>query len=138
MLGNSFGIETVSATSGLEEDDVVEALEHAIAARILVENRDSPDVVSFSHALVRETLYQDMSAARRVRLHERAAEALEPTATGEQFAELAHHFLAAAAPGRADKAVTYGVQGALRTYYGAAEGPPIASTLDHIVAAVAG
>ena len=34
--------------------------------------------------------------------------------------------------------VVYGVQGALRQYYGAKEGPPIASTLDHIVAAVAG
>jgi hypothetical protein len=32
----------------------------------------------------------------------------------------------------------YGVQGALRSYYGAGEGPPVASTLDHIVAAVAG
>src|SRR5206468_99466 len=72
----------------------------------------SPDVVSFSHALVRETLYQDMSAARRVRLHERAAAALEPTATEEQLGELAHHFLQAAAPGNADKAVTYGVQAA--------------------------
>ena len=34
--------------------------------------------------------------------------------------------------------VVYGVQGKLRDYYGVAEGPPIASTLDHIVAAVAG
>ena len=34
--------------------------------------------------------------------------------------------------------VVYGVQGKLREYYGATEGPPIASTLDHIVAAVAG
>jgi len=34
--------------------------------------------------------------------------------------------------------VVYGVQGALRQYYGVKEGPPIASTLDHIVAAVAG
>ena len=34
--------------------------------------------------------------------------------------------------------VVYGVQGALREYYGRKEGPPIASTLDHIVAAVAG
>ena len=34
--------------------------------------------------------------------------------------------------------VVYGVQGALREYYGAKEGPPMASTLDHIVAAVAG
>ena len=34
--------------------------------------------------------------------------------------------------------VIYGVQGRLREYYGLKEGPPIASTLDHIVAAVAG
>ena len=34
--------------------------------------------------------------------------------------------------------VVYGVQGKLREYYGVAESPPIASTLDHIVAGVAG
>jgi hypothetical protein len=34
--------------------------------------------------------------------------------------------------------VVYGVQGVLREYYGVAEGLPVASTLDHIVAAVAG
>ena len=34
--------------------------------------------------------------------------------------------------------VVYGVQGGLREYYGVAEGPPVASTLDHIAAAVAG
>jgi len=34
--------------------------------------------------------------------------------------------------------VVYGVQGKLREYYGVKEGPPVASTLDHIVAAVAG
>ncbi len=40
--------------------------------------------------------------------------------------------------GEVPQPVVYGVQGALRTYYGAEEGPPVASTLDHIVAAVAG
>ncbi len=30
------------------------------------------------------------------------------------------------------------MESTLRQYYGAKEGPPIASTLDHIVAAVAG
>ncbi|MGC8489329.1 MAG: hypothetical protein ACP5QO_14095, partial [Clostridia bacterium] len=34
--------------------------------------------------------------------------------------------------------VVYGVQGALREFYGAGDGPPVASTLDHIVAAVGG
>jgi len=40
--------------------------------------------------------------------------------------------------GEVPEPVVYGVQGALREYYGAKAGPPIASTLDHIVAAVAG
>jgi hypothetical protein len=40
--------------------------------------------------------------------------------------------------GEVAEPVKYGVQGKLREYYGAGEGCPIASTLDHIVAAVAG
>ena len=40
--------------------------------------------------------------------------------------------------GEVPEPVVYGVQGALRHYYGAKDGPPIASTLDHIVAGVAG
>jgi hypothetical protein len=40
--------------------------------------------------------------------------------------------------GEVPEPVVYGVQGKFREYYGAKEGPPVASTLDHIVAAVAG
>lgn len=40
--------------------------------------------------------------------------------------------------GEVPEPVIYGVQGGLREYYGAPEGPPIAATLDHIVAAVGG
>jgi hypothetical protein len=40
--------------------------------------------------------------------------------------------------GDVSEPVVYGVQGKLREYYGVKDGPPIASTLDHIVAAVAG
>lgn len=40
--------------------------------------------------------------------------------------------------GEVPEPVVYGVQGGLREYYGAKEGPPVAATLDHIVAAVGG
>ncbi|MBI1736513.1 MAG: hypothetical protein HYR51_15190 [Candidatus Rokubacteria bacterium] len=40
--------------------------------------------------------------------------------------------------GEVPEPVVYGVQGKLREYYGVKEGAPVASTLDHIVAAVAG
>ena len=49
-----------------------------------------------------------------------------------------HHEYRHAYLGEVPQPVVYGVQGALRSYYGAGEGPPVASTLDHIVAAVAG
>jgi hypothetical protein len=51
----------------------------------------------------------------------------------EYRAGFRHAFL-----GDVEEPVVYGVQGALREYYGAKEGPPVASTLDQIVAAVAG
>jgi hypothetical protein len=41
--------------------------------------------------------------------------------------------------GEVSEPVVYGMQGALTQYYGVkTEGPPVASTLDHIVAGVAG
>jgi hypothetical protein len=49
-----------------------------------------------------------------------------------------HHGYRHAYLGEVPQPVVYGVQGGLRSYYGAGEGPPVASTLDHIVAAVAG
>jgi hypothetical protein len=49
-----------------------------------------------------------------------------------------HNGLRRAFLGEVPEPVVYGVQGKLREHLGAAEGPPIASTLDHIVAAVAG
>jgi hypothetical protein len=40
--------------------------------------------------------------------------------------------------GEVPEPVVYGVQGALKEYYRVTDGPTMASTLDHIVAAVAG
>jgi hypothetical protein len=48
------------------------------------------------------------------------------------------HGLRQAYLGEVPAPIVYGVQGGLREYYGAQEGLPIASTLDHIVAAVGG
>src|SRR6266567_1281253 len=42
-----------------------------------------------------------------------------------------HHGYRHAYLGEVPQPVVYGVQGGLRTYYGAGEGPPVASTLDH-------
>jgi hypothetical protein len=72
-------------------------LEESMAAGLVLEAADRVDVFAFSHALVRDVLYRQLSVSRRVRLHHNVAEALEAVAERESVspAELAHHFLLA-------------------------------------------
>jgi tetratricopeptide (TPR) repeat protein len=68
---------------------------------------------SFSHALIRETLYEELSATRRVRLHRRIGEALEGLHADDvdsHLSELAYHFLRAALGGDVEKAADYSLR----------------------------
>ena len=71
----------------------------------------------FTHALIRQTLYGELSTPRRVLLHRRIGDALE-TLTGDdpgpQLAELAYHFFHAAPGGDVDKAIHYAVEAGRR------------------------
>src|SRR5262249_9034237 len=60
--------------------------------------------------LFRNTLYEDLSPAQRLRLHRSAGEAIEQFHANDldpHLTELAHHFLHATAAGDADKAIGY-------------------------------
>ena len=62
------------------------------------------------HALIRETLYGELTTTRRVRLHRRVGEAIERLAHGRPdppLADLAYHFVQAASADTADKAIDY-------------------------------
>ncbi|MGY1672186.1 BTAD domain-containing putative transcriptional regulator [Geodermatophilus sp. SYSU D00710] len=80
-----------------DEDALVEALETALVSGLLVE--PGPGRLRFVHALVRDTLYEDLSSLRRTRLHGRVAAVLERLRPDDVTA-LAHH-TAAAGPGSA-------------------------------------
>jgi tetratricopeptide (TPR) repeat protein len=70
----------------------------------------SPGRVRFAHALIRDTLYDELTPARRMQLHQDAAEALEAVHSedlGPHLTELALHYRAAAPAGVAEKAVEY-------------------------------
>ena len=70
----------------------------------------APGRLRFSHALIRDALYEGIPAGQRLRLHQHAGEALEAfyqQDLGPHLAELAHHFVEAAAVGGAGKAVGY-------------------------------
>ncbi|MEJ8852534.1 ATP-binding protein [Variovorax rhizosphaerae] len=95
------------------EDDVLEALEEALAVR-LIEPVPQTRQFRFSHALIRECVYDEMLGLRRARLHLRIAEILEARDGSEDPAllpQLAYHF-SEAGPGAAVKALDYAQQSA--------------------------
>ena len=99
------------ATLG-RDDAVVDVLDHALAAGLLTAT-DEPDELAFSHALIRETLYGELSETRRVRLHQRVAETLRAQPRPDP-AELAHHFFRARHVAGPEPAIRYAREAADR------------------------
>ena len=85
-------------------------IDSAVAAHVISEVPGAPDRFVFVHTLIQHTLYDDLSAARRRRLHRRVAEALEamPGDPDDRVADLARHWYASL-PDGVDKAYTYSV-----------------------------
>jgi tetratricopeptide (TPR) repeat protein len=101
VLGREFDPETLERLAG---EDAVEGVDVAIAARLVTAAPGAPGILLFSHALVRDALYEAIPSRRRRELHRQAAEALErrPAADlGRHLAQLAHHFYEAAEDERA-------------------------------------
>jgi class 3 adenylate cyclase len=107
VIGREFGLRILERTSELSGERLLEALEEAVAARVISEVPRSADHYSFSHALIRETLYEELSTTRRVRLHRQIGEALEELEAEGNLAQLAYHFCEAAPGGDMEKAVDY-------------------------------
>ena len=66
----------------MKGDRLLEALEEAVGARVISEVPRAAGQYSFAHALIRETLYEELSTARRVRLHRQIGDVLEALDAG--------------------------------------------------------
>jgi class 3 adenylate cyclase len=112
VIGREFDVKTVEKVLAQAEegrmtgDRLLEVLEEAVAARVINEVPGRLDWYSFSHALIRETLYEELSTARRVRAHRQIGEVLESDAD-VHLSQLAYHFAEAAQGGDIDKAIEY-------------------------------
>ncbi len=111
VVGREFQVDLVADVGEVSEDTVLAHVELAIAARLVDEVSGTHGRMSFSHALVRSTLLDELSTTRRVRLHRQIGEALERRGDATA-AELAHHFSEAASTGVADKALEHAVRAA--------------------------
>ncbi|HTN24787.1 MAG TPA: AAA family ATPase [Solirubrobacteraceae bacterium] len=92
VIGRRFDLAVLEALMAANTaDELIAALEEAVAAGLVREAAGAVDSFEFSHAVVREALAERHSASRRARLHHRIGTALEAGATAEP-ALLAHHF----------------------------------------------
>jgi predicted ATPase len=109
VVGPEFELGVVRVAGDLSEDAVLGAVEQAANARLVTEV--SATRFRFAHAIVRATLYESLTAARKVALHRKAAEAIETVHTDaldDYLPALAHHWAKASAPVTdVSRAVTY-------------------------------
>lgn len=113
VVGRAFALDVLERTVDLGTERLLEALEEALEARLIDEVADRPGRYRFAHALVRETVYEELSATRRARLHRRVGEVLEDLyaeSTDRHLPELAHHFREAARSGDTGRALEYAVR----------------------------
>jgi len=110
VTGRDFDASLLEQVLAFEEDDFLGALDEGLASGLVVESADRPGRYSFSHALIRETLYEGMSEARRTRIHRRVGDALEGAGAGRHLNELALHFTRAAEPRDAERAIRYALR----------------------------
>ncbi len=109
VIGREFDVGLLADVVGGVTDVVLEAMEQAEAARLVVPRRGRPGCYAFAHALVRSTLYEELPSVGRLRLHRRVGLALEHR-VGAALPELARHFVEAAPLGESARAVDYARQ----------------------------
>jgi hypothetical protein len=97
VLGREFPLDALSRLAGVSEDHLLDVLDQAMAARVVSDITGTPDRLRFAHILIRDTLYEGLTAARRMRLHRLAVDALVALygdRPGAHLAQIAHHCMA--------------------------------------------
>jgi hypothetical protein len=112
IIGREFALETLKAVAGINEDVFANALKEAVRLSVL-EERSQRGLVRyrFTHAFFRQTLYEEIIAPHRLKLHQQVARSLETLYTKSlegHAAELAEHFSHSTDPADLKKAVEYG------------------------------
>ena len=110
-VGHEADVEVLVDAADTDEDGVIAGLEAGVIAGLLTE--PGPGRVRFVHALVRDTVYADLTQLRLTRMHARVGAAIRRLRPDDVSA-LAHHYLRAASADTAQVAVGYAIQAAER------------------------
>ena len=113
VIGREFDLRLLAVALAVEEAELLDRVEGAMSATVLVESSEQVGRFRFVHALINQTLYDGLSATRRARMHHRVAQALEELCGADpagHLGELALHWrLASVSVGRA-KAAHYALE----------------------------
>ena len=114
VLGREFEFHLLTEITGQREDVLLSAIDEALAARLLTETPGRAGAVyAFIHTLVRQTIYDGLSLARKERLHARAAQAIERIHAKNldpYLGLIADHYRIAGRAGDPQKAIDYVVR----------------------------
>jgi len=113
VIGREFQLEVLRRVLARPDEQIEAALEKATAASIVEERFVVGAAVTyrFAHAFFRQTLYEEILAPRRIRLHQSIARAIEDvyaSTLDEHASELAEHYAFSSDAADLTRAVGYG------------------------------
>jgi tetratricopeptide (TPR) repeat protein len=113
VIGREFPLVILQKVTNIPDEELFKALEEAKKTAVVEERTGAGANVNyrFAHAFFRQTLYEEIIAPRRIRLHQQVARAIEEIPTGhfgEHAAQLAEHFAHSSNEDDLKKAVNYG------------------------------
>ena len=76
-LGQAFDLAVLAASLDMDGAILLDDLEPALSASMIIDNAGGTSRYRFAHGLVNETIYQDMGPAQRARTHHLIAQALD-------------------------------------------------------------
>src|SRR4051794_8711759 len=109
VVGREFDPDVIGRVAESDDEALFSALDEAAGAGLVGAVPEASGRLRFSHILIRDALYEDLPAPRRLRLHRAIAEALEALYANNpepHLTELAQHYREAGPPG-AEKAIDY-------------------------------
>lgn len=115
VIGREFARPLLVQVSDEPGERVIQSLDEAERAGLIECISPDADSCRFAHALIQDSLYEDIPGADRLQIHRRVGEAIEASASGNHeslIASLAWRFGQAAPIGAADRAVSYALKAA--------------------------
>ncbi len=110
VIGREFALPVLARVRDETPEQTLEVLDEAVRAQIVEPMSRRVGRYRFGHALIRETLYDELSTIQKMRLHRQVGLALEAHYRHDlasHLAELAHHFVEAAPAGDVSRAASY-------------------------------